>query len=71
MGRWGNTSDVVFVEERSLRGLTVYVANLWRKYHLSHVAGTQTVQSGGHLRHHVTRLRKGNVGSYFVASHIP
>ena len=65
----GNTSVVVFVEENSLSVLAVHLAKIWRKYHLSDVAGKCTDQSGGHEWHHTTRLRKSDVGSCFRQFH--
>jgi len=65
----GNTYAIVFVEEHSLRVLSVHLAKSWHKYHLPDVAGKCTDQSVGHQWHHTTRLRKSDVGSYFRQFH--
>ena len=60
-------TDVVFVEERSLRGLAAFhVAKTWRKYHVSDVAGSCAVPSGGRRWPHTTRLEWSDVGRYFL-----
>jgi len=38
------TPDVVFLEERTLRGLVEHVANSWRKYRLPDFARKYAVQ---------------------------
>jgi hypothetical protein len=38
-----STADVVFLEERTLRGLAEHIANNWRKYRLLDFAGKHAV----------------------------
>jgi hypothetical protein len=61
----GNTSGVVFVGEHSLRALAVNLAESWRQYYLSDIAGKCTGQRVCHQWHHTTLLRKSDVGSCF------
>ena len=60
----GSTCVVVFVEEHFLRVLAVHLPKSWCKYHLSNVAGKC------HHCHQTTRLRKSDVGSYFLQFHV-
>jgi len=59
------TSDVVFVKERTLRGLVEHVANSSRKYHSPDFVGKCAVQWTGHQGHHTTRWQKSDIYIYF------
>jgi hypothetical protein len=62
-----NTSDVVFLEEHSPRGLAVHVEKASINI-MSDVAARYTVQWSGHQGHHTTRLWTSNVEVTFDIS---
>ena len=66
----GSTSVVMFLEKHSLRVLAVHLAQSWRKYHLSDVAGKCTDRWVGHQWQHTTRLWQRDIDRCFRQFHV-
>jgi hypothetical protein len=61
----GSTSEVVFIQKRSVEGLSFRVCQEFAEIPFVRQCENLKSKWSGHQWHHTTRLRKSNVGNYF------